>query len=179
MSKKITSKAIPEVINNFNVYNGEGNNFVGITAEMNLAPLTNLVESISGAGISGNYNAPIIGHYDSIQQEVPFRVLYKEMADLANPLKPTRVNIRGAIQVTDKATGVAEMCGFRYVVGGRCTGINPGTAQPGKSMGSSLTIEATYLLIELDGEKVIEIDKLNNICRIDGVDLLEEVRRYC
>ncbi len=179
MSKNITSAAIPEIINNFKVYNGDGNELIGVTADMSLAELNNLTAEIRGAGIAGAYNTPVIGQYGSMQQEVPFRVLYKEMAEMINPLKPTRVNVRGAIQVTDKATGVARMCGFRYVVGGHCVATKPGTAQPGSPMNGSVTIEMTYVLIEIDGEKVVEIDKLNNICWIDGVDLLEEVRRYC
>ena len=179
MSKNITSASIPEVINNFRVYNGDGNDLIGITAEMSLAALNNLTAEIRGAGIAGSYNTPVIGQYESMQQEVPFRIMYKDMAEMMNPLKPTRINVCGAIQITDKATGVARMCGFRYVAGGHCVASNPGTMRPGNPMNSTLTVEETYVLIEIDGEKVVEIDKLNNICRIDGVDLLEEVRRYC
>lgn len=179
MSKSINSKMIPEIINNYKVYNGDGDELIGMTGEMSLAELNNLVASISGAGIGGTYNVPVIGQYDSIQQEVPFRTLYKELTSIMNPLKGARINIRGAIQSTDKSTGVTGMCGFRYVLGGKCVGVKPGSAQKANPMNSSATIEATYILIEIDGEKIIEIDKLNNICIIDGVDLLEEVRRYC
>ena len=175
----ISSKDIPEIINNFNVYNGDGDELIGVTSEMSLADLNNITAEISGAGIAGKYNTPVIGQYDSIQQEVPFRIMYKDMATLMNPMKPARLNIRGAIQVTDTSTGVSKFCGFRYVVGGRCVGVKPGTMQPGGQMGSSATVEETYVLIEIDGEKVVEIDKLNNICKIDGIDLLEEVRRFC
>ena len=80
---------------------------------------------------------------------------------------------------SDTSTGVSKFCGFRYVVGGRCVGAKPGSVQPANPMSSSATIEATYVLVEIDGEKVVEIDKLNNICKIDGTDLLEEVRRLC
>lgn len=179
MSKVINSQSIPEIINNFKVYNGDGDELIGVTSEMSLANLNNLTASISGAGIAGTYNTPVIGQYDSIQQEVPFRVMYKEMATIMNPMKVARLNIRGAIQVTNKSTGVSDMCGFRYVVGGRCVSAKPGSMQPANPMSASATIEATYILVEIDGEKVVEIDKLNNICRIDGTDLLEAVRRYC
>ncbi len=179
MSKNFSSASIPEVINNFNVYNGDGNDLIGVTAEMSLAELNNLTSEIRGAGIAGTYNTPVIGQYESIQQVIPFRIMYKDMAAIMNPLKVTRVNVRGAIQLTDKASGVSKMCGFRYVVGGHCVSATPGTMQPGNPMGSSATIEVTYMLVEIDGEKVVEIDKLNNICRIDGEDLLEQVRRYC
>ena len=175
----ISSRDIPAIINNFNVYNGDGDELIGITSEMTLADLVNLTAEISGAGIAGKYNTPVIGQYDSMQQEIPFRIMYKDMASIINPMKPVRVNIRGAIQVTDTSTGASKFCGFRYVVGGRCVSVKPGSMQPGNSMGASVTVEETYVLIEIDGEKVVEIDKLNNICKIDGTDLLEEVRRFC
>lgn len=176
---KISTKCIPEIINNYEVYDGDGDKLVGITGEMTLAALNNLLAEISGAGVSGKYNTPVIGQYDDVQQEIPFRVVYVDMAEYMNPMKNTRLNIRGAIQVTDKSTGVADFCGFRYVVGGRCVGINPGSMKPGGTMDASVTIDATYILIEIDGEKIVEIDKLNNVCRINGTDLLEAVRRYC
>ena len=62
---------------------------------------------------------------------------------------------------------------------GRTTAINPGSAQPANPMNSSVTVEATYVLIQIDGETVFELDKLNNICKINGVDVMEKVRRYC
>jgi P2 family phage contractile tail tube protein len=179
MSKVINAQAIPEIINNFKVYNGDGDELSGVTGEMSLADLTNLTATISGAGVAGTYNTPVIGQYDSIQQEIPFRVMYKDVTTIMNPMKVARLNIRGAIQVTNKSTGVSEFCGFRYVVGGRCVAAKPGSMQPANPMSSSVTIEATYVLVEIDGEKVIEIDKLNNICKIDGTDLLEAVPRYC
>ncbi len=109
MSKSINSKMIPEIINNYKVYNGDGDELIGMTGEMSLAELNNLVASISGAGIGGTYNVPVIGQYDSIQQEVPFRTLYKELTSIMNPLKGARINIRGAIQSTDKSTGVIRV----------------------------------------------------------------------
>lgn len=176
---ELGNKFIPEVLNDFKVYNGDGDELIGITADMSLAELSNQVASITGAGIAGTYDVPVAGHYDSIKQEIPFRMLYKPVTALVNPLSPVRINVRGAIQATDRSTGVTDFAGFRYVVYGRTTAINPGSAQPANPMNSSVTVEATYVLIQIDGETVFELDKLNNICKINGVDVMEKVRRYC
>ena len=176
---KITAQMIPEVINNFKVYGDDGDEYLGITAEVSLAELNNTVASITGAGIAGTYDAPVIGHYDSIKQEIPFRIMTSNAVKMMNPMQVLRLNMRGAIQMTDKSTGVSAFTGLRYVVGGRCTSFNPGTLQPGQPMNSAATIEATYILVEADGEKIIELDKINNIFNINGTDLLEEVRKYC
>ena len=46
-------------------------------------------------------------------------------------------------------------------------------------MDAKVSIEAIYILYEIDGVKLIEIDKLNNIYRIEGVDLMEKLRKLC
>lgn len=176
---KFDNSIIPEVVNGFNVYDGDGDQLIGITDEMSMADLSSKVATITGAGITGSYEVPVLGHFDSITQEIPFRILYKQIFDYANPMKQVTFNIRGAIQVTDKSTGVSDSAGFRYVVKGRCKSMSPGSLKPGDVMNSKISIEAVYILYEIDGVKLIEIDKLNNVYRINGTDLMEKVRKLC
>ena len=170
---------IPEVIHSFNVYDGDGDVLIGITDEMTMADLTNKVATVTGAGIAGSYEVPVIGQFDSITQDIPFRILYKPVFELTNPMKVVTLNIRGAIQVTDKSTGVSDFAGFRYVVKGRNKSTSPGSLKPGDVMGSKVSIEATYILFEIDGVKLFELDKLNNVYRVNGADLMDKVRRLC
>jgi hypothetical protein len=37
--------------------------------------------------------------------------------------------------------------------------------------------EVTYLKVSVDGKEIVEIDKYNYICRINGKDYLKEVRQ--
>ncbi|MEG0689180.1 MAG: phage major tail tube protein, partial [Hungatella sp.] len=134
---------------------------------------------ISGAGIAGSYDVPVIGHFDSITQEIPFRTLYINLGTILNPMKVQTLNIRGAIQVTDSSTGLTDFAQIRYMIKGRTKSLSPGNLKPGDVMGSKIAIEASSLLIEIGGSIVLEIDKLNNIFRVDGVDLLEKVRKMC
>ena len=46
----------------------------------------------------------------------------------------------------------------------------------GSSMGSGVTLNLTYILIEVDGESLIELDKLNPTFKVRGVDILQKVR---
>ena len=176
---EFTNQIIPEVVNNFNVYEGSGDMLVGITDEMTLADLAYNVATVTGAGIPGSYEVPIIGHFGSIVQEVPFRVLYKPVMKICNPMKVVTLNMRGAIQVLDKSTGVSDFVGIRYVVKGRAKQLSPGSLKPGSVMGTKVQIECTQLLFEADGVKLIEVDKLANIFRIEGVDYMEKLRKLC
>ncbi len=49
----------------------------------------------------------------------------------------------------------------------------------GQKMGASVTLELVYVLIEINGKVELELDKLNDKYIVNGVDILEEVRKYC
>lgn len=51
----------------------------------------------------------------------------------------------------------------------------PGKIKPGEGMDAKVKLELTYLMIENDGQQIIEIDKLNGIYRVNGEDMLADV----
>ena len=46
-------------------------------------------------------------------------------------------------------------------------------------MGSSLKLELTYIKIDLDGKSRVELDKLNSVYKLNGVDVLAKARALC
>lgn len=46
-------------------------------------------------------------------------------------------------------------------------------------MDAAVTVEITYIMIELDGKQRIELDKINNVYKVNGVDLLAKIRKQC
>ena len=42
-----------------------------------------------------------------------------------------------------------------------------------------MTVEVVYIMIELDGKQRVELDKLNNVYKVNGVDLLAKIRKQC
>ena len=66
--------------------------------------------------------------------------------------------------------------GLRVVLGGRSKQFNPGNVQRGESMGAEVTIEVTKYLVEVDGQTVIDIDKLNERYIVNGEDLLAPIK---
>jgi P2 family phage contractile tail tube protein len=67
--------------------------------------------------------------------------------------------------------------GMRVVVRGRCKKISIGTVKQGGPMDSSITVELTYILIEMDGKPKIELDKINGIFKVNGIDVLAKVKK--
>ena len=169
----------PEVINYFNVYNG-GNKLMGITGEICLAELKAKTATVSGAGILGEYNTAVIGMFENIQQEIPFRMINQEFFDLMNASKQAEIVMRASIQNVNKSSGGAlSTQGMRVVFRGRPTNFKMGQLKQADLMNASVTLELTYVLLEMGGEKKLELDKLNEIYIVNGKDLLAEVRKQC
>lgn len=168
---------IPEIINNFNIYS-EGNRFVGLSNSIQLPSFDAITEEISGAGILGSYESSIPGFYSSMTQEVPFRILTDDIFSVMNPNAPVDLTFRASEQSTVRATGALDYNGMRIVERGRFKSFKPGKFELGKTMDASITHEILYIMIEIDGNTVLEYDKLNNVFTVNGEDLLEKVKRY-
>jgi len=96
-----------------------------------------------------------------------------------NPLTVQELTLRASEQVTDQGTGGIKFQGLRVVFRGRPVSFKPGTMKQGQKMGASVTLELVYVLIEINGKVELELDKLNDKYIVNGVDILEEVRKYC
>ena len=57
--------------------------------------------------------------------------------------------------------------------------MNPGNLQLGNPMGTTITVSATYVSLVAGDDTLIEIDKLNQICVVDGEDIRREIRESC
>lgn len=169
---------IPEIINNFNAYHN-GNVMIGVSGAVSLPSLDAITETISGAGILGEYETSVVGHYGPMTQEVPFRILDTDIFSLMDPSALVDLTFRASAQSTVKATGAIDYKGMRVVERGRLKGFTPGSLEMGKQMGASVTLELLYILVEVDGKTMLEYDKLNSVFVVNDKDLLEKVRKYC
>ncbi|MCM1189802.1 MAG: phage major tail tube protein [bacterium] len=168
---------IPEVINNFNAYNN-GNVLIGLTGSVQLPNFDAITEEISGAGILGSYETGIPGFYSSMPQQIPFRILDTDIFTIMDPGELVDLTFRASAQHTVKSTGALNYSGMRVVERGRLKNFEPGKLELGKQMNASVTLELLYIMIEIDGQKKLEYDKLNSVFIVNGKDLLEKVRAY-
>ena len=90
------------------------------------------------------------------------------------------LTLRSSIQNVNRETGgTISSQGMRVVVRGRPTAHNFGTLSQGNLMNASVTLELTYIMIEIGGKNLFELDKLNSVFKVNGVDLLEDIRNQC
>ncbi|NBH77705.1 phage tail protein [Clostridiaceae bacterium] len=166
---------IPEVINDFNLYLS-GNKLGGTTGEVALPDFEPITSTTSGNGILGEYEAIVLGHFGSMEQEIPFRCINEDYFKMVSPSKSVELTLRGAIQQSERDTLNEGEVGMRVVFRGRCKKISIGTVKQREQMGSMVSLELTYILIEMDGKERICLDKINTIYRINGVDQLAKIR---
>ena len=168
---------IPTKINKYNVYN-EGNRLLGMGDEMTLPDFEASSETISGAGILGEVDDPTVGYFGNQEVEIPFRVLDQEAMDMMDMTKAVQLTIRGAQQTTNSA-GDIEYRQMRVVIRGRAAKFSPGKVKAGAAMETKVTLTMLYILIELDGKSVLELDKFNEVYKVNGVDVLATIKEMC
>ena len=168
---------IPEVINAWNAYN-KGSKLIGVTGSVKLPDLDVITENIRAAGVLGDYDTSIPGYFGSIEQEVPFGMLEEDIFSLMDPTQSVDLTFRASAQYTVKQTAAVDYQGMRIVEKGRFKSFSGGKLEVGKAMEGTLKLEVLYYLVEKNGVKLVEIDKLNGVYIVNGKDMLEKVRKF-
>lgn len=169
----------PEVINNFRVYN-DANRIMGTTAEINIAELQAMTATVSGAGILGEYDTSVVGMFQSMSQEIPFRMIDRDYFNMLNTGEQSKIVLRSSVQQRNRETGgTISTSAMRFVFRGHPTAAKFGTVKIGDLMNASITLELTYLLAEIGGMTMLELDKLNSVYKVAGKDLLKDIMKQC
>ena len=176
---QISGKVLPEVLHNYNIYNIDGNKQLGTGESITLAAVQFITATISGAGILGQLVIPIVGQTQDISQEVPYRVLYGGVSDYIANRQMVGFVLRGAYQVLDRESNQRKPMAVKVDIRGACTNVNPGTAQNGNAMNGSITVSASYYKMEVADKVIFELDKINGIFIVNGIDILKEYRDMC
>lgn len=164
---------IPELLIGYKVYN-EGTEILG-TADVELPEIEFMTETLTGAGIAGEIDTPVLGYTGSMTVTVNWRTLEKDLLSLAAP-GGHKLDFRGAVQVTDGADARKSVQRVQVVLSGQPKKVSLGKLSQAKAMESGTEIEVFYLKVWVDGQERIEIDKLNHKFVVDGKDYLTEVR---
>jgi hypothetical protein len=172
MSKK------SEMLNNFNAYN-DGNKLIGCTSEFSLPDIETMTETISALGLLGEVEVPAIGHISAMEMEIPFLNLADDIFKLFNPVSGVSLTLRGSMQCVNPSTQAKSFTAVRIVVKGSCKKITGGSFKPGSPGNPSVTTTVNYLLVEYDGKKKLEIDKLNGVFKVNDKNILSSITKQC
>lgn len=166
---------IPELINDMRVYIDGADDMISAKT-LELPELSSLTEDITGIGVAGTVNAPVHGHFDSMEATINWQVPTKTSTRLVGGATVS-LTAYGDRQGFDSGSDAYVHEQYRVALKGRVKSHSPGTLEAAKAMESTTTIECHYIKIELAGETLCEIDKYGYKCVVNGVDFLAEVRR--
>lgn len=167
------SNVVPEKLIGFRAYD-DGNDLLGIT-DITLPSLEAMTETVKGAGIAGEVDSPVLGHFGSMETVLNWRTITKPFFSLAKQ-KGIKLDLRGAQQFYDAGKGEYVVKPVKCIVQGIPKKTELGKLDVGTGTGSNNTIETTYIKVSIDGDTVLEVDKYNYIANIGGTDYLTEVR---
>jgi P2 family phage contractile tail tube protein len=165
--------ALPRKLKNLNLFN-DANSYVGVVKSVTLPPLGRKMESYRGGGMNGPVKADLGFSDDGIQFEWRTGGLDLIALRQFGAVNAAGVALRfaGAFQQDD--TG--DVSAVEVVMRGRHETIEMGDNQPGEDTEHSITTTCTYYKLIVDNEEIIEIDLLNFIENVNGVDMLEKQR---
>lgn len=164
---------VPEKLINFRVYD-DGNDLLGV-ADCALPNLEAMTETVSGAGIAGEVDSPVLGHYGSMTATINFRTITKSATRLAAQ-RAHSIEFRGSQQVYDAGNGEYKTVPIKVATRLVPKTVTLGNLNVGAQTETSNEFEVLYLKVWLDGEVQMEIDKYNYIARVGEVDYLASVR---
>jgi len=159
---------------NFAVYE-DATEYLGM-AEVTLPNIEVMKETIKGAGISGEFDAPYLGHVAAMTITINFRTVNQNASKLLEP-RNHKLEFRSSQQYRENTTGEISTSSEKIVVMAQPTKLGLGKRAPASPADVSGEYSITYLYHVLDGKKNIEIDILNFIYYVNGKDYLEKVRK--
>lgn len=163
-----------ESVINFAVYE-DSVEYVGM-AGVTLPNLAAIVQTLSGAGIAGNVEVPVLGHYDVMSLTLNFRTTTEHSVRLSEPRRHN-IDLRMAQQIEDTVAGEVKVQRIKHVLVVVPKTDTGGTVAPAAPTNGSGEYSVRYWATYIDGAKVREIDPLNFICEVNGVDYLADVRK--
>lgn len=164
---------ISEKMVNFRVYQ-DGNDLVGV-ADVELSTLTAMTETIKGAGIAGELEAPTTAHFSSMDATFNWRTLNKSNISLMAP-KAYHFDLRGSQDAYNSSTGEVKQQSVKCVITGRPKELTLGKLDVSASTGTANKFEVMYIKISVDGETLLEFDKYNYIYKVGDTDYAADIR---
>jgi len=163
--------ALPKKLKDFNLF-GDGNNWQGQIAELNIPKLARKMEEYSGGGMDGVIDIDVGG--EKIEFEWTAAGLIEEIFDGfgTSKLDNNQLRFAGAYIRDDTEDTVS----VEVIVRGRHKEIDMGTAKPANDNTIKVTTTCVYYKLIINGVEIIEIDVLGYAFNVKGKDRLAKKR---
>ena len=158
----------------FAVYE-DNDEFVGM-ASVKLPDKNQKVVTMNGAGIGGDVEVPVNGHYDAMTLEMNFRNYSPRVARLREHRRHN-LELRVAQQNEDRVAGQVVTDAVKHVFVAIPKSASGGTVAPATPGDMAIVFSVRYWATFVNGQKLDEIDQLNRVDIINGIDYDAPVRK--
>lgn len=160
-------------VTNANVYLN-GTSCQGQASEVEVPNIPFKTVDHSGLGMIGT--TELFSGIDKIEMTVKWNSFYPDvMKVLSDPTKPIKFQIRGSMEVWENGGRQQEQPVVIHAIG-NTKQIPGGTFKGQEKVELSGSFILTYVKLVINGSDIYEIDVLNNICKVKGVDILKSYR---
>lgn len=169
---KITNKTIQYAL--YDRTNGRPKH-IADTRTYTRPPISLMTDTFAGAGIMGEIDLPTWGQIQSMEGSLAFKTSDKDSIDLFSP-KVHEIEARWVTDALDTSNIVMGTKAHKEIIKYYPKSADLGTIETNTSNEYSLTYEILYYKYIVDGYTVMEIDKLNSVFKVNGVDYYAQIR---
>ncbi|WP_429070325.1 phage major tail tube protein [Aeromonas dhakensis] len=166
--------ALPRKLKHLNMFL-DGGNWIGVAEDFTPAKLSQKFEAYRGGGMIGAANIHMGLEDGALDTSFTFGGLEADLVKRMGKPKIDGVTIRfaGSVQRDD----ISEVVAVEIVQRGRFKELDRGTLKSGDNSQSKVSMVNTYYKETMNGVDLVEIDLINMIWIVDGVDLMAEHRK--
>lgn len=151
-----------------------GNSYLGTIEEVQLPDVKGKYAEHKALGMNGSVELP--SGIDKMESKIKFNAPYARVMKLAaNPYESHTLMFRGNLETYEGAQRVGQVP-YKCVMKAGFKNVNPGSMKQHDNVEMESMLNVTYCKLEIDNEEIFEIDVLNNIHKVDGVDILAVYR---
>jgi P2 family phage contractile tail tube protein len=160
-------------LTNANIYM-DGNNLLGRAEEIQLPQIKHKMADHKALGMVGS--AEFFAGIDKLECKIKWNSLYTEvLKKAANPFVAVQIQARASLETYNGMGRLAEVPAIAYI-SGTFKEFPLGTLKPQENAEYETTMSVNYAKLIVAGEEIFEIDVLENIYKVDGVDVLTTFR---
>lgn len=166
--------ALPRKLKNLNCFN-DGNNYLGVVQSFTPPKLSRKMEAYRAGGMDGSVNVDLGMDDGALDVQWTIGGLVDSMLKQygANKADACLLRFTGALQRDD--TG--DVDALEIVIRGRHSEIDQGELKTGETSAVTIQTKCAYYKLSLNGQVIHEVDLLNMVCIVNGVDVLAKQRQ--
>jgi hypothetical protein len=163
--------ALPKKLKYLNLFN-DGNSYLGVVSSLTLPKLTRKLENYRGGGMSGSTSVDFGLDDDALALEWTLGGMDELVLQQWGSSSDIPLRFAGSFQRDD--TG--DISAVEVVMRGRHKEFDFGEYKQGEDTTTKISTQCTYFKLTIDGKELIEVDTVNMVEIVNGVDRLSEHR---